>query len=444
MFGYSRFSPKVIPDSIFPSNLYNRLENIVGKYVKYTDGAIATNASYYASGYIAVEGNRAYGQLGASHIAYYDADKVYISGANSVAVTFTTPANAAFIRVSILVANVDLFVVNKEIALPCLVGKEVNIYFDNLFKKDTSDVLVNVVSSANYGLQQNDRWTYTPDASGLDRVIISMHDKATESLLKTNLISMKRAAASAGTGVNKKVLIIGDSTTSAGVYTGELVTLFGDAGEPMDITLIGTKGAGANKHEGISGWTVNQFYTDATSPFVFSGAFDFAQYLSTNTLGTPDVVIFNLGVNDVFYDTSTTLTARITAMKTQIDAMIANIKAVNTNAVIGLCLTIPPSYNQDAFGKSYGVGQTKWQYKINNFMLVKDLITTYAGRTPENIHLVPINLNLDTKNNMQTETVAINSRNATTTTRQSNGVHPAAIGYYQVADCLYYWLKNIA
>jgi len=44
----------------------------------------------------------------------------------------------------------------------------------------------------------------------------------------------------------------------------------------MDVTLVGTKGTTPNKHEGTSGWTANQYYTDVASPFVFSGAFNFS------------------------------------------------------------------------------------------------------------------------------------------------------------------------
>ena len=66
----------------------------------------------------------------------------------------------------------------------------------------------------------------------------------------------------------------------------------------------------------------------------------------------------------------------------------------------------------------------------------------FTGKESSNIYVVPTNVNLDTENNMQTTTVAINSRNSDTLERQSNGVHPADIGYYQIADVIYYWLKG--
>ena len=75
-------------------------------------------------------------------------------------------------------------------------------------------------------------------------------------------------------------------------------------------------------------------------------------------------------------------------------------------------------------------------------MLVEALIAEYKDREAEGIYLIPLNVNLDTENNMQTETVVVNSRNTATKVRQNNGVHPANSGYYQMADMIYYWLKG--
>ena len=63
--------------------------------------------------------------------------------------------------------------------------------------------------------------------------------------------------------------------------------------------------------------------------------------------------------------TATSALAKIVTMLAQYDAMIANIKISNANMKFGICITIP-SGNQDAFGGSYGSGQTSWRYKVNN------------------------------------------------------------------------------
>jgi len=55
---------------------------------------------------------------------------------------------------------------------------------------------------------------------------------------------------------------------------------------------------------------------------------------------------------------------------------------------------------------------------------------------------LPFNLNLDTANNMSTVETAINARNSSTYFKQSNGVHPALTGYWQMADSVFMFLKG--
>jgi lysophospholipase L1-like esterase len=261
-------------------------------------------------------------------------------------------------------------------------------------------------------------------------------------LLDTKTSSLIVLPADAGTGETLKVQIIGDSTLANNTMINELATVVG--ADALTVEFIGTQGVTPNFHEGYSGKSVAWMYSDAASPYVYSGAFNFATYLSTHSLDTPDVVIFNLGINDLFSQTTdAACNIIITAIKTQYDAMITNVKASNANVIIGMCLTIP-SGNQDAFGSSYESGQTSARYSRNNRRLVKALLDYYTGKTAQNIYLVPLNACLDTVNNMlMGSAVPINSRNPTTVTRQINGVHPGVYGYYQIADAIFYWLKGI-
>ena len=48
----------------------------------------------------------------------------------------------------------------------------------------------------------------------------------------------------------------------------------------------------------------------------------------------------------------------------------------------------------------------------------------------------------DTVNNFPTTTAAVNARNATTSARQNNGVHPASTGSAQLADVMHHWIKG--
>ena len=319
-----------------------------------------------------------------------------------------------------------------------LTGEEINIYFDNIsLCSDISAFQFDVVSDV--GTQQNERWTYTPPTPGVHSLAINVYKdglfvtKATTSLVVTS--------SGVGLGANRRCLFIGDSTTDAGVYTQELLNLQAD--DVMSINLVGGRGISPNVHEGRGGWTISQYYTDSNSPFVFDGTFDFSQYMSTKGYSNIDYVGIHLGINDMFgHTTDASVNLAISNRLGELNAMISSIIAYSDTVKIGLMVTIPPSFNQDAFGKNYGSGQTRWRYKRNNYLWVKEFMNYFKDREDENIHLVPIHTNLDTQNNMESENVAVNSRNSKVVSRQSNGVHPAPIGYHQMADALWYWLKS--
>ncbi len=325
-----------------------------------------------------------------------------------------------------------------------IVGQEVNIYFDNLIagKAERYDWDVSVGS---IGTQQNERWTAIPiaDNIGSHVMLIRAYEENEEVAANTGTTTLVVTDATVGTGVSKTCLFIGDSLIAANAYTSNLLTLFGE-NEPMDITLIGTQGISPNLHEGYGGKTIDWFYTHADSPFVFDGVFNFSQYMTTNSFASVDVVTIMLGINDVFsLNTDGAVALLITEAFAQLESIITSIKVFNVNVKIGIVLTVPPSIDQDAFGSNYGEGQTKWRYKRNNMLFVRNLIRQFDNRS--NIYCVPVNLNLDTKHNMSVDsTTPWNSRTSATTIRQNNGVHPASEGYYQIADAFYYWLKSLA
>jgi len=327
-----------------------------------------------------------------------------------------------------------------------LVGKEINIYFENIILCDNlNNYKINVISSI--GIQQNERWTCAPTTAGTYTLTIEVYNGLTKITSATTNIIVK--STTVGNAVNRKCIFIGDSTTSAGRYTQELLNLFG-VSDPMDITLLGTVGTSPNLHEGRGGWKAYDYVTQAsisgvTNVFWNPGttSFDFSYYMAQQVYSDVDYVGIHLGINDIFgYTDDVSLNAEIINILNRFDTMINSIKTYNTNVKIGILVTISPSKNQDAFGKNYNSDQTQWRYKRNNFLFMQALINKYIGQEASNIYLVPINVNLDTEHNMQTETVVANSRNSSTVVRQSNGVHPADSGYYQMADEVYYWLKS--
>lgn len=330
--------------------------------------------------------------------------------------------------------------------IPCVVGFESNIYWDGLLRTRTphSNYQIDVVSM--YGRQDSLRWRFTPSGGDVGSQSLSVGVSYNGTQLVTAATTLVVKSNTVGAGVTRKCLVIGDSTTAGGGVTQQIIDNLAVDSSTYAVTLIGTRGAGANKHEGISGKTVAWFYADATSPFVFSGSFNFSTYLSTNSLSmsSGDSVFILLGINDVSpYATDATLSVAFGTMVTQLNAMITNIQSAVSGVNVWIGLTIPPSASQDSFGNNYACDNTRDNYAWSVASWRERIIVAFDGRTGSNVYISPIGLNLDTVNNMTTTLEAANARNATLIARQSNGVHPAASGYSQIGDVLYCCLMSL-
>lgn len=449
-------------------NLFDKNAVIKEYYIDYTTGRGMPSAYYCISDYISVSPSSKYSRKINTHLAYYDVDKVFISGMQSSTTQFTTPSNCYFIRVSVhnnieldqeqielgtvstnheeftyyweLVKTFDTILPSKVFAV---VGCEFNIYFDNIIPFNASNYEIDVVCDV--GVHQNERYTYIPVEGGIGDHALSIIFKKDGIIVSNKSVTLTVVASNSGNGSSRNLLPIGDSTTAATTWQSELRTLLTTDGST--ITYLGTQGTNPLKHEGHSGWQVNSFFVDV-SPFYNGTTFDFDHYCTNNSIdiNTIDIVTIHLGINDVFSvlsddEASSNIVPRWVA---KYQEMVNNIHTARSAIKIALCLPILPSFNQDAFGASYGVSQTRAQYKRNIILFAKYMLDYFDGREASNIYLVPLNIAIDTVNNMQTTTVAINSRNSTTITRQSNGLHPAESGYGQMADAIYYWYKSLA
>lgn len=324
-----------------------------------------------------------------------------------------------------------------------LQGREVNMYFDNCLMMSASTYDWDITGVA-LGVQQEERWTWEATAAyAASNITVSAIDKQSGKILASSACTIQAVSDNAGAGMTQRCIFIGDSLTANGIYVTELNTIA--ATDVMKIELLGTKGSGDNKHEGISGWTVDLF-TKAGSPFWDGDQVNFGWYLSTNSMPAPDWVCIMLGINDVFgqVDDASCINFAATEFK-KLDTLIASVKAANANTRIALMTPTPPSSSQDAFGANYTVNQNRARFKRNIMLWNRELIARYKGRTAEKLYVCPTHVNLDTVNNMSRGALAtVNSRSTVTVKRQNNGVHPATEGYYQIADSVWAFLKNMA
>lgn len=348
-------------------------------------------------------------------------------------------------------------------SIPAVVGEECNIYFDNVVLVPTVDVWIFDVV-CNRGKQQSERWTWVPTKEdvGEHSLQIDIRDGLNK-VVATAKTTIRVVGAESRSSEPITMLCIGDSLTQASVYTARLLELCGRPDNPK-LALIGThwpgNEAGPNRHEGYGGWTAKRFathynvharmgnYKKRGSPFLYLNeekkpVLSFVNYChDVNADVFPDVVSIFLGPNDVFRYTDENLEAGIDDMLAHFDLLVAMIRSESPATNIAIMLPVPPASTQDAFGHNYRSGQTRWQYKRNQHRLVERMLTAYAKREGEKIHIVPTYVNLDCLRNYPTATVTASSVNDTKIVRQSNSVHPAASGYRQIGDSLYAWLKS--
>ena len=103
-------------------NIIDKANAQVGKYVYYGDGSFGTNADFYAAGLYPVKPSTVYqvSSFYTQQFAFYDANKVYISGLLSADAEhkFTTPSNAAYAAFSVPNEQIDSIVVAEAANFP--------------------------------------------------------------------------------------------------------------------------------------------------------------------------------------------------------------------------------------------------------------------------------------------------------------------------------------
>ena len=351
-----------------------------------------------------------------------------------------------------------------QLVLPTVIyatpGQEANIYFDNVVLQPVPGKYLFDVTCAR-GDQQSERWTWTPEAKDAGDYALQIEVRDwDDAIVATGSTIIRVAKADAGAQQPIKVLSIGDSLTAASVYTGELAKLGAGDGNPH-ITMLGTNGPGnGNLHEGYGGWRFQTFLqkwvanpeADArasakSSPFLFledgKPTFDFSRYLTEKLQGQmPDYITVMLGTNDVFGATDQNRTDTVESMIGYAITLIDAIRAAAPNAKIAILPPVPPSSSQDAFGANYHSNQTRWGYRKNQHLTVTRLMQVFGDREAENLYIVPAYTNIDCTSNFPSATKAVNARNETKLSRASNGVHPSATGYLQIADSIFSWLKT--
>ena len=349
-------------------------------------------------------------------------------------------------------------------------GVECNIYFRNIFLAVNP---ANYVFDVTCKVGRNDlkRWRFTPAAADGGKnypLTINVYDK-TGALAASGKTTIHVAPADAGKDKPLSILIVGDSLTNATVYPTRLYLLCHKPGNPK-LIMVGSHCGGGNTprpggvaHEGYGGWTWQAFLSRwpdeaklqkmtpvrqnyARNKFLVmkdgKRVVDLANYFKKYNNGkVPDVITFQLGVNDVFGAEENNLQQRIKTILANADKLIAEFRKAAPTALIGVGY-VTPGAGQDAFGANYKCGQTAWGYQRNHFRLNQAMAAHFAKYADPKLVMIPSNVGLDTENNFPVRKEPVNEGNKVFVNRQCNGVHPAPAGYNQIGDTYFAWLKN--
>lgn len=448
-----------IPEAISSKNRHKPSSEIKGFYINQANGEILANAPH-STFEINVKPNEAITFSSHNRSHFYNKG-VPISGSGLLdnksgePVTRTVPYNAdtmkysfyyeqmtenfqvesgtvttAYVKPGFKMPELNLSdkIINyfSEVNLPskiyATVGEELKLYNGNLLKDNEEEF--NIDWDCTDGKQMKDGFVITPTAAGTLALTLNVYKKTTLIKSKTTTIiaSDKRTTP-------KKAIEVGDSTSIAAGFAYAVKRMKDKLGD--NVVLLGTQGTSPVLYEGRGGWKAetyrtNTLYYDVVNPFYNPATqdFDFTYYMVQNGFSNVDVVILNLGINDVFGSKDDVgALAGATYSMTNTDFLIASILAYDPTIKIAITIAIPPNAHQDIYGNNPEVAlyQTQWRAKYNNFIYAEKLISHYQGK----YDLIPIHAVIDTVNNI------------------SDHVHPTEAGYYQIGDQKVNYLNSL-
>lgn len=205
--------------------------------------------------------------------------------------------------------------------------------------------------------------------------------------------------------------------------------------EPQSGTFTNSFGTGQATFS-YSSRTVENY-----QPFWNTGTaqIDFTSYVNTHCGGSLKYMYIKLGINSILNNTPFMSMASIIA---DAKVFLNNVHSQLPNVIVLLDTGTLASQN-GGLGNNYNASSNDGIYKEKGFNLkALSLAKEYNKIGVDSaysswVKVISANAQFDSKYNYPSTTKAINTRNASTETIDTNGVHPSNTGYWQIADALF-------
>ena len=177
------------------------------------------------------------------------------------------------------------------------------------------------------------------------------------------------------------LLDIGDSTVGHDKMTGKMLSYFAEKGKTLNLLgTLGDKNNPLNKNEGRAGWSTKRYLEDGTydnvvNPFYnpSTKTFDFLYYMNKQGYNSPDYVVVQLGINDLYLTIEPDYNAIWNALKTIIDSI------RNFDNAIKIIINLPttPNSNQN----KHSVFEPLYRNRVitYNSIVIKNIQNLYSS-----------------------------------------------------------------
>jgi len=172
-----------------------------------------------------------------------------------------------------------------------------------------------------------------------------------------------------------------------------------------------------------------------------SWKFDFQEYCKRYNDGKyPNAIIIMLGINNIFLCKSDREVDRTWKedIYPYMRRMVESFRETAPEVHIAFS-SLTPGASQDAFGRSYQCRQSRRRWRLNLdryhrklFHVVREL----------KVGLVPVYASIDGEHGFPTVMETVNQRSSEPCQRQSNALHPSPVGYAQIGDMIYCYLRH--